>query len=109
MPSFDSSWVTFASAVLVALIGLWSTRIKVRSDREVNTGPEWKSFADTLLDRVNGLNEEVKDLSADVSRLEASVRQWRQRYDTAINHVKDLRASHPNPPRVPEALADDVS
>lgn len=71
-------------------------------------GSEWESMIDQMQDWIDPREKTITSLEAKVTVLESRLNDLGRKYRHALDHIRVLRHGHPDPPALPESIAEDV-
>lgn len=114
--NWDVVWVPLGG-VLVAIVGVWGQRVAGKSEQQQKVvearGPEWEAIFDKMQKwtetRLAERDKRIDGLEKHVERLAVEVETWKDKYWRAVQHIRLLRVTHPEPkPEVPVIIREDV-
>lgn len=107
----DQWLVQLGIATIPAALGYLGLRATNRTKVKTSTGPEWKSYADSLRDDMNAYRDELNAVRERLSALEKDHRLVLRKYDLATEYIGDLAMYVPEGrelPRPHPMIADDL-
>lgn len=114
--NWDLVWVPLGG-VIVGFLGYWGQRVSAQSAERSKAieshGPEWQAMVTEIKEwaseRLAERDKRIDGLQADVERLATEVDTWKDKYWRAVQHIRALRVTHPEPrPDVPLVIREDV-
>lgn len=114
--NLDVLWVPLGG-VIVAAFTFLGTKVTSNSQKEQkrleSRGPEWQAMVTEIKEwaseRLAERDKRIDGLQADVERLATEVETWKDKYWRAVQHIRELRVTHPEPrPDVPMVIREDV-
>lgn len=103
--------VQLGIAAIPATLGYLGLRATNRTTVKTSTGPEWKSYADSLRDDMNTYRDELNAVRERLEAVEADYRLMLKKYDLATEYISDLAVYLPEGrdlPRPHPSIADDL-
>lgn len=81
---------TLGAAALGVLAGRWNAKATVQAKRIESAAPEWDSFTDKIMQRLDSQQQEIDSLRSRVETLQTTVEATRRKYWAAIGGLRRI-------------------